>query len=201
MGEEKPSEGSASSWQMAALALIALAAWTAAGVLLWHERAESEPANPFLRIATVLQHPRCLNCHPRGDNPLQGADHHPHLMKITRGADNKGAVAARCYACHRDENNALSGVPGAPHWQLAPASMGWQGLSPGELCAVLKNPQLNGNRSLADLVKHMDEDKLVQWGWNPGKDIDGKEREPVPIPHAEFVSLLKEWVALGGACP
>jgi hypothetical protein len=74
--------------------------------------------------------------------------------------------------------------------------MSWQGLSPGELCAVLKNPQLNGNRSLADLVKHMDEDELVQWGWNPGKG-----REPVPIPHAEFVSLLKEWVALGGACP
>ena len=95
----------------------------------------------------------------------------------------------------------VSGVPGAPHWQLAPVSMSWQGLSPGELCAVLKNPQMNGNRSLADLVKHMDEDKLVLWGWNPGKDVDGKSREPVPIPHAEFVSLLKEWAALGGACP
>jgi hypothetical protein len=196
MREEKLTEGSASPWRMASLALIALAAWVAVGVLLWHQRAESEPLNPFLRIATVLQHPRCLNCHPRGDNPLQGSDHHPHPMKITRGEDGKGAVAARCYACHRDENNDVSGVPGAPHWQLAPASMGWQGLSPGELCAVLKNPQLNGNRSLADLVKHMDEDKLVQWGWNPGKG-----REPVPIPHAEFISLLKEWVALDGACP
>jgi hypothetical protein len=196
MRKKKPPKDSARPWRMAALALIALAAWAVAGVILWHERAESQPANPFLKIATVLQHPRCLNCHPRGDSPLQGSDHHPHPMKITRGIDDKGAVAARCYACHRDENNDVSGVPGAPHWQLAPASMGWQGLSPGELCAVLKNPQLNGKRSLADLVKHMDEDKLVQWGWNPGKD-----REPVPIPHAEFVSLLKEWVALGGACP
>ena len=183
-------------WRWIALALLALTAWAGAGTILWYERAESQPANPFLRIATVLQHPRCLNCHPRGDNPLQGNDNHPHVMKITRGADDKGAVAARCYACHRDENNEISGVPGAPHWQLAPVSMSWQGLSAGELCSVLKNPQLNGNRSLADLVKHMDEDKLVQWGWNPGQG-----REPVPIPHAEFVSLLKEWVALGGACP
>ncbi len=193
---EEGLQNSPPPWRFAALALIALTAWGAAGLLLWHERAESQPAHPFLKIATVLQHPRCLNCHPRGDNPLQGGDNHLHLMKITRGKDDKGAVAARCYACHRDENNDVSGVPGAPHWQLAPVSMSWQGLSPGELCAVLKNPQLNGNRGLAELVKHMDEDKLVQWGWNPGKG-----REPVPIPHAEFVSLLKEWVALGGACP
>jgi hypothetical protein len=193
---EEGLQNSPPPWWCAAVALIALTAWGAAGLLLSHKRAESQPAHPFLKIATVLQHPRCLNCHPRGDNPLQGGDNHPHLMKITRGKDDQGALAARCYACHRDENNDVSGLPGAPHWQLAPVSMSWQGLSPGELCAVLKNPQLNGNRSLADLVKHMDEDKLVQWGWNPGKG-----REPVPIPHAEFVSLLKEWIALGGACP
>jgi hypothetical protein len=187
--------------QNAAALFVGLSIGAVIAVLLWHQRAESQPANPFLRIAAVLQHPRCLNCHPRGDHPLIGASGHPHPMQITRGVDDKGAVAARCYACHRDENNEVTGLPGAPRWQLAPASMGWQGVAPGELCAVLKNPQLNGNRSLADLVQHMDEDKLVQWGWNPGKDIDGKAREPVPIPHAEFVSLLKEWVKLDGACP
>jgi hypothetical protein len=187
--------------QSAAVLFVGFSIGAVIAVLLWHQRAESQPANPFLRIATVLQHPRCLNCHPRGDHPLIGSSGHPHPMQITRGVDDKGAVAARCYACHRDENNEVTGLPGAPHWQLAPVSMGWQGLAPGELCTVLKNPQLNGNRSLADLVQHMDEDKLVQWAWNPGKDIDGKAREPVPIPHAEFVSLVKEWVALGGVCP
>jgi len=182
------------------LALFAAGA-VAGGIVLWHARAEGQAANPFLRIATVLQHPRCLNCHPRGDHPLQGNDSHPHLMSIARGADDKGAVAARCNACHRDENNEATGVPGAPHWALAPATMGWQGLSAGELCNVLKNPQLNGNRDLAALVTHMAEDKLVRWGWEPGNDIDGNARQPVPIPHAEFVSLLKEWAALGGVCP
>jgi len=185
-------------WIACAAASIA---FIAAATMFASKHAESQPANPFVKIASVLQHPRCMNCHPRDDNPRQGMDRHPHVMKITRGPDNKGAVAARCVACHRDENNELTGVPGAPHWELAPLSMGWQDLSAGELCGVLKDPKLNGNRSLADLVKHMDEDKLVLWGWNPGKDTEGKDREPVPIPHAEFVGLLKAWAAIAGACP
>jgi hypothetical protein len=184
-------------WLVGTLASIA---FIGTASLFASKHAESQPANPFVRIATVLQHSRCMNCHPRDDNPRQGMDRHQHLMKITRGIDDAGAIGARCTACHRDENND-TGVPGAPHWKLAPLSMGWQGLSVGELCAVLKDPKLNGNRSLADLVKHMDEDKLVMWGWNPGRDIDGKDREAVPIPHAEFVGLLKAWAAANGACP
>jgi hypothetical protein len=81
-------------------------------------------------------------------------------------------------------NNPTSGTPGAPHWSLAPASMLWQGLSAGELCRVLKNPTLNGNRSPEALIEHMEQDRLVQWGWNPGRG-----REPVPIAHKEFDQL------------
>ena len=65
--------------------------------------------------------------------------------------------------------------------------MGWQGLSVSELCSVLKDPNLNDNRSLTDFAEHVNEGKLlVLWSWNPGND-----REPVPIPHDEFVGLLK----------
>lgn len=164
--------------------------------------ADSQPAqpNPFTKIATVLQHPRCMNCHPRDDHPRQGADRHVHTMSITRGADNLGAAGARCSACHGEANNP-SGVPGAPHWHLAPISMGWQGLTVTEICTALKNPKLNGNRSLAQLVDHVSNDELVLWGWAPGKDVDGKDREPVPIPHDEFVGLVKAWAAADGACP
>lgn len=153
-------------------------------------------AHPFSEIAKVLQHPRCMNCHPRDDTPRQGADRHPHQMLITRGKDDHGAVAARCSACHRDENNEFTGVPGAPHWGLAPKSMGWQGLSVGQLCANLKDRKLNGNKSLDQLVEHMEKDELVKWGWKPGKD-----REPVPIGHEDFVKVVKAWAALGGPCP
>jgi hypothetical protein len=32
----------------------------------------------FGEIGKLLTHPRCMNCHPAGDHPLQGADKHEH---------------------------------------------------------------------------------------------------------------------------
>jgi hypothetical protein len=149
----------------------------------------------FRRIATVLQHPRCLNCH-QPESPLQGDAARPHSPRVARGPDDKGVSAMRCANCHREANNTASGAPGAPHWQLAPASMDWSGLSVGELCRVLKDPKRNGNRSLQALVEHMERDPLVLWGWSPG----GK-RPPVPMAHNELVDLLKVWAAADGVCP
>jgi hypothetical protein len=67
------------------------------------------------RIASVLQGPRCLNCHPRGDRPTQGDDRHTHLMNVQRGAGSNGMPAMRCSACHQARNNDTVGIPGAPH--------------------------------------------------------------------------------------
>src|SRR6267143_765464 len=53
----------------------------------------------FRKMAAVMQHPRCLNCHPRGDQPTQGTDMHTHVMNVWRGLDNHGAVAMKCAAC------------------------------------------------------------------------------------------------------
>src|SRR6185436_12198909 len=50
-------------------------------------------------IYGVLQHPRCMNCHPVGDAPLQGDDSHVHAQYVTRGADGQGAVGMRCDTC------------------------------------------------------------------------------------------------------
>jgi|SRR5215470_15299084 len=179
----------------AVLAILA-AALLAGATRVLDISAHGQAAHPFEPIASVLQHPRCVNCHPNGNTPLQGDDHHPHQMKVNRGVDGSGSVVARCYACHRDQNSDLSIVPGAPSWKLAPAGMAWFGLSSRELCTVLKDRTQNGNRSLDDLVEHMDNDPLVRWGWNPGRG-----RAPVPIPHTQFVAFLKTWAAAGGPCP
>jgi hypothetical protein len=32
----------------------------------------------FVEFVSVLRHPRCMNCHSRGDFPRQGDDGHPH---------------------------------------------------------------------------------------------------------------------------
>lgn len=162
------------------------------------ENANATPAGGdlFAPIATVLNHPRCMNCHPRDERPRQGDDRHKHLQNIVRGEDNMGFVNGRCNACHRDENNHYSGVPGAPSWHLAPLSMGWQGLNDADLCAALKDESKNGGKSVAALVTHMKDDKLVLWGWQPGGT-----RAPVSTPHPEFMVQLKAWAAAGAPCP
>jgi hypothetical protein len=152
----------------------------------------------FREVASVLTSPRCLNCHVPNDGPLQGDDDHPHSMNVKRGADGKGSAVLRCFACHQSENaTVLHGPPGAAHWQLPPPKtpMAWKGLSTGELCRTLKDPAKNGNRSLQDLIAHMDT-SLVRWAWNPGPG-----RTLPPLSHEEFVSRLKEWIETGAACP
>jgi hypothetical protein len=147
-------------------------------------------------IATVLQNPRCLNCHQL-DSPLQDDSRRVHVPRVTRGPDNQGVGAMRCQNCHNNMgNNPTSGTPGGLHWQLAPVSMLWQGLSSGDLCRAVKDPKHNGNRDGAALIKHMEDEPLVLYGWNPGKG-----REPVPIPHEKVVEDMKTWVAGGMACP
>lgn len=150
----------------------------------------------FDGIAAVLLHPRCLNCH-QAESPRQGAAARPHTPRVVRGPENHGVGAMQCLGCHNEMgNNPTSGVPGAPHWSLAPASMLWQDLSPADLCAQLKDPARNGGRSADALLEHMGADPLVLWGWEPGRG-----REPVPIPHEEFMALLERWVDGGMACP
>ena len=150
----------------------------------------------FQRIATVLSSPRCLNCHPREDRPRQGDDRHVHLMNVQRGQDGKGLAAMRCSGCHQEHNNDAAGVPGAPHWHLAPKTMGWTGLSVGELCRTLLDPTKNGGRSVADLVKHMTTDALVLWAWRPGRD-----RTVPPLSTDELKIALQAWAKAGAPCP
>ncbi len=142
--------------------------------------AQPKPADLFAPISAVLNHPRCMNCHPRDDRPRQGDDRHPHLQNVVRGADGLGFVNMRCTSCHGEENNLHSGLPGAPAWHLAPLSMGWQGLSDADLCTTLKDEKRNGGKTIAALVEHMEKDGLVLWGWNPGGD-----RAPMPLPLAQ----------------
>lgn len=155
----------------------------------------------FADIYRVLSHPRCLNCHPRGDSPKQGLEARLHSPPVTRGPQDKGAAAMQCATCHQTANYRPSGVPGAPNWHLAPASMAWEKLSQGELCRAMLDKSRNGNKDVAAIVNHLTRDELVAWGWGPGVDADGKAREPVPIARAEFNRIVSEWATAGARCP
>ncbi len=165
------------------------------------QTASPEAGRAWSQIEQVLTSPRCINCHPASDRPTQTDAMRPHQMSVTRGPSDHGAPGLHCSACHQTRNNDASGVPGAPHWGLAPRSMGWVGLTSGELCRRLKDPAANGNRSVADLVKHMTEDALVLWAWQPGRNGRGEERKPPPVTIAQLGEALGTWAAAGAPCP
>jgi hypothetical protein len=150
----------------------------------------------FGEAAKVVTHPRCVNCHPAGNRPLQGEDGHPHLPLVVRGADGHGATAMRCTNCHGPANYDPARVPGHPLWHVAPIEMAWAGKSIAEICQQIKDPKRNGGKTMEELVHHMSEDSLVGWGWNPGAG-----REPAPGTQKEFGALIAAWAESGAACP
>lgn len=150
----------------------------------------------FQEMGKVLQHPRCMNCHPRGDIPRQGDKGAFHRPPVVRGADNFGAPGMRCGTCHGVRNFEPARVPGAPKWHLAPVSMGWQGLTLGAICRQIKDRKRNGDHPLAEIILHLQKDPLVGWAWNPGAN-----RVPAPGTWAQFGALAAAWAAAGAHCP
>ncbi|MEL6925679.1 MAG: hypothetical protein AAFO94_16665, partial [Bacteroidota bacterium] len=155
----------------------------------------------FEKMMAVVMHPRCMNCHPSDDRPRQGETGHLHYFGIQRGEDGHGTPTAQCNTCHQDTNNNYSGVPGAPHWHLAPLNMGWAGLSKVEIAASMIDPERNGDRSLEDIEKHMTEDELVLWAFEPGVNHAGIPREKPPVSEADYIAAVKTWIAAGAPIP
>ncbi|MGB8324494.1 MAG: hypothetical protein WCE52_16160 [Candidatus Acidiferrum sp.] len=153
----------------------------------------------FEQLYRVLTSPRCQNCHPSGDVPLQGDDSHVHLQNVKRGPSGHGVTAMQCNACHQLTN--LPGAhmpPGNPKWALPPPQlkMVFVGRTPAELCRQIKDPKQNAGRSLQALLDHVANDDLVGWGWNPG---DGRALPPLSRP--DTVAQMKIWIEGGAACP
>ncbi len=155
----------------------------------------------FAEMGKVLQHQRCLNCHPVDGTPRQGDDMEVHEPPVVRGGETGfGAPGMRCITCHGAENvtyvGATGSVPGHEPWHLAPLSMGWIGLTLPEICAQIKDPERNGGKTLAELQDHNANDGLVGWGWKPGEG-----REPAPGSQERFGALTQAWIDAGAGCP
>jgi hypothetical protein len=166
----------------------------------------------FMETYKVFMHPRCVNCHPVGDAPLQGEDSRPHtFFRLRRGADGHGVFTVKCLNCHQAQN--LPGLhmpPGAtypledsaqrgePRWHMPSEAtpMVFEKRTPGQLCRQLVDKRQNGGKTPEQLVDHVNHDPFVVWGWDPGEG-----RSTPPNSHAEFVRKVKEWVDKGCACP
>jgi len=152
----------------------------------------------FMDVYKVLMSPRCMNCHPKADMPLQGDDSHTHQMNPQRGTDGKGVYAMKCANCHQPENTAgLHAPPGNPNWHLPPADMKmvFEGRSPRELAIQLVDPSKNGHKNMQQLLEHS-EDDLVKWGWSPGEG-----RTTPPLSHEAFSKAWRTWIENGAYAP
>lgn len=155
-------------------------------------------AKAFLEVYKVLMSPRCMNCHPAGDRPLQGNDSHIHSMNVQRGHDGKGLFALKCTNCHQPENAVgLHAPPGNPKWQLPPADMKmvFQGKSAHELALQIMDQNQNGHKNKEQLLEHA-RDTLVKAGWSMGEG-----RPAPPLTYKAFVTAWDTWINKGGYAP
>ena len=158
----------------------------------------AESVQAFLQVYKVLMSPRCMNCHPAGDEPLQGDDNRVHTMKAQRGKDGKGVYAAKCSNCHQPENTpGLHTPPGNPKWSLPPANMKmvFQGRTPRQLALQIMDYNKNGHKNKKQLLEHA-RDTLVRAGWNMGEG-----RTPPPLSYDAFVKAWDTWIQKGGYAP
>ena len=156
----------------------------------------------FEVVRSVLQHPRCQNCHIPGDTPLQGDQSITHKQVVKRGPAGLGAAAMECAVCHQDKNlpasYGLQVPPGARHWRLPPPEfkMVFIGLSSRDLCVAIKDSRFTRGRDLPAMLAHLRDDDLVAWGWAPGQ-----QRSIPAATQAETVSAFKIWMDAGAPCP
>ena len=157
-----------------------------------------ESVTAFMSVYTVLMSPRCMNCHPSGNIPLQGDDNHLHTMFPKRGIDGKGVYAEKCANCHQPTNTpGVHTPPGNPNWHLPPANMKmvFQGKSPEQLAKQILDPSQNGHKNMAQLLAHAS-DTLVVSAWHPGEG-----RTLPPMSHDEFKQAWETWLKKGAYVP
>lgn len=161
------------------------------------------------RIYEVTSHPRCANCHtgpsdrPMWSGPSYGQTR-PHGMNIQAGDSRMGAEFLPCATCHSIKDTDWDNANAMPHaaprvamnWALAPVEAHWFGRSSEEICAQLRDPQLNGGRDTLAIAEHLDHDLILHWAWSPGGG-----REPAPYSLQEHVNDILEWGVAGMPCP
>jgi hypothetical protein len=153
-------------------------------------------------VRSVLQHPRCQNCHPQDDVPLQGDDGQPHGQNVQRGPEGRGLVGMECVTCHGPGNlpasYGLNVPPGiATGWRMPKPELKlvFVGMSTQALCEQVKDPARNGGLDMPGLRHHL-EDPLVTWGWAPGTG-----RAAIPMPRETFLAAWQTWSDAGAPCP
>jgi hypothetical protein len=149
----------------------------------------------FNYIFPIAVGPRCANCHGANGIPLQTDAGIAHAMNVS---DQINHLGQRCQSCHASvAHQFLGNPPGAHEWRMPAPSMAIpKDMTARELCELWKDTSRNGNRDIAMLRDHIENDPLIKWSWNPGPGLT-----PAIGTHNDFVSALKRWINYGAYCP
>lgn len=172
-------------------------------------RYQGTRANRMGSCLRLASHPRCSICHtgpsdrPMWSGPAYGKTRE-HGMNIQAGASRIGAETLLCSTCHTAVKESGSNDNTAPHaaprvampWSLAPVEAHWFGRSSLQICEQLRNPELNGGRSMLEIAQHLNHDLIRHWAWKPGGG-----REPAPYSLQEHVNDILVWGVAGLPCP
>lgn len=177
--------------------LLALLSLSAAALA---QTAQLGSFEAFRKAATVIRHPRCVNCHVAGDQPTIGSNREAHPMRVKRGADGHGTPALRCSTCHQDTNGELPHSPPGiadNKWQLpSPQNrLAWAGLDDQKLCRGILTAMNNSGMTREKLAGYVNSDPRVLWAWDPGPG-----REKPSMDRLEFVELIRQWIEKGASC-
>lgn len=161
------------------------------------------------RIYEVTSHPRCANCHTgESDRPMWSGPSYGktrvHGMNIQAGKSRVGAKYLLCSTCHTTKSENWQNANTTPHsaprvatsWALAPVEAHWFGRSSEQICAQLREPLTNGNRSMLEIAEHLNHDLILHWAWAPGGG-----REPAPYSLQEHVNDILTWGVADTPCP
>lgn len=156
------------------------------------------------RIYAVASHPRCTNCHvgPQEEPMWEGLSYGagaPHGMGVKADESRIGAESMPCRTCHIT----AAGRETPPHapaqiddaWRLPPVELDWLGKTSAEVCAQLRDPDLNDGHDIASLAEHLRSSAFVAWGFVPG----GGRSAPPGSPE-EMAQDIEQWGAAGTPC-
>lgn len=138
-------------------------------------------ANAFQAMDVVFTSPRCANCHGAyGDLSTNPQTKHPGGYIPLDNFGKPKDPAKQCVNCHD---------LGGSKWQIAPEHMFFTGKNDVSLCQQMKRMSTG-----IALLQHIDNDKLIELGFQGKKGQSDLPANPPPVSKDGFLDLTEKWV-------
>lgn len=152
----------------------------------------------FMEVYKVLKSPRCMNCHPAGEIPLQ-SDDKPYPYHVSKKGERRPWIV-RHEMCQLPPTRKFAWRAHAPRQPEMGAAAGkhengFENKMPHELALQVVDYNRNGHKNKEQLLKHA-RDTLVKSGWNMGGG-----RMPPPLSYAAFLKVWDTWIKTGAYAP